>query len=126
MGPNLFIFTFKDWKAARRILKRSLRYVMGHLLSLQYWVPEVAMYEIDFSIVPFWVQLHGLPLGTMTTKNAVKLTEQLGDIVEVENPLLEGKLLRSFMRVRINLDITQPISTGCWVPRKDLPKVWIA
>lgn len=98
---------------------------MGHLLSLQYWIPEVAVYEIEFSVVPFWVQLHGLPLGTMTTKNAVKLMEQLGEIVEVENPLIEGQLLRSFMRVRVQLDITQPLVTGCWVPRKDLPKVWI-
>lgn len=98
---------------------------MGHLLSLQYWIPEVAVYEIEFSVVPFWVQLHGLPLGTMTTKNAVKLMEQLGEIVEVENPLIDGQLLRSFMRVRVQLDITQPLVTGCWVPRKDLPKVWI-
>lgn len=55
LGPNLFIFTFKDWKAARRVLKRSPRFVMGHLLNLQYWIPEVAMYDIDFSFVPLWV-----------------------------------------------------------------------
>lgn len=84
-----------------------------HLLSLQYWIPEVAMYEIELSLVLFWVQLHGLPLGTMTSKNVVTLMEQMGDIVEGENPLLDGHLIHSFTRVRVNLDITQPLTTGC-------------
>lgn len=66
-----------------------------------------------------------MPLGTMTTKNAVKIIERMGDVKEVENPLVDGKLLRIFMRVRVEIDILKPLSIGCRIPRKDLPKTWI-
>lgn len=61
----------------------------------------------------------------MNVKNAVKLAEQVGEIVEVENPMVNGALLRTFMRVKVNVNITQPLITGCWVPRNDLPNSWI-
>ncbi|KAJ1439077.1 Zinc finger, CCHC-type [Sesbania bispinosa] len=68
---------------------------MGHLLSLQVWVPEAAIYE------------------------------KFGEVLEVENPESEGRLLRTFIRVRARVDIKKPMVIGCWVPRKSLPKVWI-
>lgn len=126
MGPNVFMFTFKDKGDAHEIIKRGPWYVMGHILSLQYWIPEVAAAEVDYSRVSFWVQLHGMPLGTMTSANVVKLMTRVGEVIEVENPLVEGILLRSYMRVRLYMDITKPIPTGVWIPRKDLPNTWIS
>lgn len=78
----------------------------------RYRIPEAAAYEIDFTIVPFWVQIHGMPLGTMTTTNAAKIMSKMGEVLEVENPLVEGQLLITFLRVRINVDITKPLDVG--------------
>ncbi|KAJ1399226.1 Zinc finger, CCHC-type [Sesbania bispinosa] len=49
----------------------------------------------------------------------------IGEVQEVENPEVDGRLLRTFIRVIVLIDITAPLVTGCWVPRKDLPRVWI-
>lgn len=66
-----------------------------------------------------------MPLGTMTTNNAVKIMTMMGEVLEVENPLVDDQLLRTFLRVRINVDVTKPLPTGCWIPRKDLPKTLV-
>lgn len=42
-----------------------------------------------------------------------------------EDPLVDGLLPHNYLRVRLYLDITNPIPTGCWITRRDLPKTWI-
>lgn len=125
LGPNIYMFTFKEKKDAVEVMKKGPWFVMNHLLSLQYWVPEASVHEIDFSKVSFWVQIHNMSLGTMNTKNAVKIMEKVGEVVEVEDPRVDGVLLRTFIRVRVYVDVLKPLPTGCWVPRLDLPKIWV-
>jgi hypothetical protein len=38
---------------------------------------------------------------------------------------VEGAYLRTFIRARVMFDITKPLPTGCWVHRKELPRMWI-
>lgn len=125
MGPNIYMFTFKNKMETQEILRRGPWYIMNHLISLQYWIPEVSAYEVDYTGVSFWVQLHGMPLGTMTCKNATQVMERFGEVREVENSLVDGNLYRDFMRVRVLLNVLKPLPVGCWIPRKDLPKTWI-
>lgn len=125
MGPNIFLFSFPTERMVKEIMLKSPWAVMSNILSLQTWNPDVAVAEIDFSSVPIWVQIHGLPLGAMTVPNATKIMKLVGEIMEIENPLWEGVLTRSFMRVRINFNTLKPLPTGCWVPRKGKPKSWI-
>ncbi|KAJ1407196.1 Endonuclease/exonuclease/phosphatase superfamily [Sesbania bispinosa] len=125
MGVNVFIFYFLDKKKARSIMKKGPWNVMGHLVSLQYWIPEVSVYEINYDLVSFWVQMHGIPLEFMTTSNVSRIAGMIGEVKEVEDPKVEGVLLRSFMRVRVTVNVKKPLVTGFWVPRKDLPKTWV-
>ncbi|KAJ1431598.1 Endonuclease/exonuclease/phosphatase [Sesbania bispinosa] len=62
--------------------------------------------------VSFWVQLHGFPLDMLNTKNAAKIVNRFGEVQEVENPELEGRLLRTFISVRAMINITKPLITG--------------
>lgn len=45
--------------------------------------------------------------------------------MEAKDPLLEGKLVRDFVRGKVLVDVTKPLPTGCWIPRVDLPKLWV-
>lgn len=126
MGVNLFLFTFNSRDEALVVLHKSPWYVMGKLISLQIWNPHIAMYEILFSKVSFWIQLQDLPLEYFSVKNAGKILTHLGVILEIEDPTIDGKLIRPFIRARVELDIKLPLSTGCWVPRKNLPKAWVS
>lgn len=123
VGQNMFLFTFNSQEEAQQIFCKAPWYVMNKLISLQFWNPQVAMREIDFSYVQFWVQLQGLPLEFITIKSAEKILSQMSTVVEVEDPRLDGQLVRNFIRARVEINILQPLSTGCWVPRKDLPKL---
>lgn len=87
IGNNVYMFTFAEKQEVQSVLKRRPWFVMNHLLNLQHWIPEVAAYEIDFTWVPFWIQIHGMPLSTKTTKNAEKLMDNVGEVLEVENPV---------------------------------------
>lgn len=54
-GPNMFLLTFKEELHVKDVIKKAPWYVMNHLVSLQYWVPEAAIAELDFSHNPFWI-----------------------------------------------------------------------
>ncbi|KAJ1415169.1 Zinc finger, CCHC-type [Sesbania bispinosa] len=43
----------------------------------------------------------------------------------MENPYVQGQLVRSFIRVCVKINVKNPLATGCWVPRKDFPRLWI-
>lgn len=125
VGTNLFLFTFKFENEALEVVKKEPWYVMGKLISLQMWIPQASVYEIDFSTVHFWVQLHSLPSENMNVRSAAKLLNLIGEVFEIEDPLFEGNLIRPFIRARVRINVFKPLSTGCWVPRRNLPKVWV-
>lgn len=124
-GFNKFIFTFNTREAAQEVMCKTPWYVMNKLVSLQWWKPEVAITEINFDKVQFWIQLQGLPLEFISMKNAGKILVQIGEIIEIEDPKVDGKLIRPFIRARIEIDIQKPLSTGCWIPRKNLANLWV-
>ncbi|KAJ1414334.1 Zinc finger, CCHC-type [Sesbania bispinosa] len=125
LGPNVYLFTFTEADSARKILEEGPWFIMGHLLSLQYWIPEVSIFEVNYDHVLFWVQLHGLPLEFMSCINARKVAQRIGEVHTVEDPFVEGQLLRPFFRVRVRVNVKKPLLTGFWLPRKDLPRTWI-
>ncbi|KAJ1382120.1 Endonuclease/exonuclease/phosphatase superfamily [Sesbania bispinosa] len=64
-------------------------------------------------------------LGSSEDLNSGEDYESYREVQEVENPEVEGRLLRTLIRVRALIDIKKPLTTGYWVPRKDLLDVWI-
>jgi hypothetical protein len=72
LGPNLFLFKFTKKEHASRILKNVWN-VNGFLLSIQVWSPSATLGDLSLSVVPLWIQIHGLPLQNMTIKNAIAI-----------------------------------------------------
>lgn len=125
MGVNIFLFNFSDKQDTMKVHEGGPWSVMGHIVSLQSWSPEVSVFEIDFSLIDCWVQIHGIPLDSFSTTNTAKIASYIGEVLEVENPLVDGHLLRTFLRVKVRLNTMKPLLTGFWIPRKDLPKTWV-
>lgn len=48
-----------------------------------------------------------------------------GAVKEVEDPKVEGSFLRTFIRVRMEINVNHPLPIGCWIPGKGLPKLWV-
>lgn len=49
---------------------------------------------------PFWVQIHGVSLENFSSKNAAKIGGKLGEVLAVENPLVDNTIMRTFLRVK--------------------------
>lgn len=124
-GVNMFLFTFQSVEEANEVIKKGPWYVMGKLVSVQNWSSQTTMKDIDFSKVQCWVQLHGLPNENLNVRSAEKLLSHMGEIMEIENPLMDGLFIRHFIRARIKVNIKNPLSTGCWIPRKNMSKIWM-
>lgn len=45
--------------------------------------------------------------------------------MKIENPIVDGFLVRPFIRARVEINILNPLSTGCWIPRKNLSRFWV-
>lgn len=85
----------------------------------------MVMKEIDFSKVIFWVQVQGLPLEYISVRSAKKILKQAGKVLEVEDPHVKGKLIRNSIRARVEVNIRHHLFAGCWVSRRNLPRVWV-
>lgn len=46
-------------------------------------------------------------------------------MIEIENPYVEGSFIRHFIRARVRLNFLEPLFSGCWVPRRNLPNIWM-
>lgn len=60
----------------------------------------------------------------MSTANVAKIANRIEEILEIENPIIGGTMLRTFFRVRLIVDVNNPLPTWFWVPRRLLPKAW--
>ncbi|KAF7813220.1 TMV resistance protein N-like [Senna tora] len=89
------------------------------------WSPLSTIQEIDFSRCPVWIQLHNLPLEGFSRNNVERMGSVVGEVVMIENPVVNGRLLRTFARARVVIDMKKPLTTGFWVPRPRLPRIWI-
>ena len=58
-------------------------------------------------------------------KATTRIGERLGGQMEVEETIVKGRILRSFLRMRVMIDIRQPLTIGFWVPRKEKRLVWV-
>ena len=43
----------------------------------------------------------------------------------MEDLIAEGRMLRSFLRMRVSIDIRLPLTIGFWVLRKEKNPVWV-
>jgi hypothetical protein len=116
---NLFLFKFTKKEHASRILKNVWN-VNGYLLSIQVWSPSAILGDLSISVVPFWIQIHGLPLQNLTIKNAIAIGKGLGSLIMVEDNNGVEVTFRSFMRILVSIDVFKPLDSGFYLSREDV------
>ena len=81
-----------------------------HLVALQRYDGSVPIQNLVFKKTMFWVQIHNLPFSLLTMEAALSIGETIG---EVHHPKDTGEMRGgSFMRVRVEVDITKPLCRG--------------
>ncbi|KAF7844952.1 TMV resistance protein N-like [Senna tora] len=125
MGSNIFLFTFDKEVDCVRILRDGPWAILGCLLNVKPWNPDVTVKEIDLVSCHFWVQFHGLPLEGFNDGNVIKLCQRVGSLVEYEVPVEDGKIARTFLRARVVVNLNEALLDGVWVPRPNNSRIWI-
>ncbi|KAF7147901.1 hypothetical protein RHSIM_Rhsim03G0083400 [Rhododendron simsii] len=118
---NLFLFRFENEEDKANVLNDGPWSVMGSLLILISLENGMVIPEIGFSICPFWVQIHGLPVEKMSRTNADIIGRRFGKLLAVEASSENILLSRSFLRVRVEINISKPLPKGFWLRGKDDP-----
>ncbi|KAI8001810.1 hypothetical protein LOK49_LG09G00893 [Camellia lanceoleosa] len=116
---NVFLFQFEDLADRLRVLQEAPWSVMGSLIVLQPLPLGKAIDELEFRWSPFWVQVHGLPIDKMTRAHGEVIGNRIGRLMEIEAPS-DGLLLhRSFLRLRVEVDVSKPLLQGFILYRRD-------
>jgi hypothetical protein len=125
LGPNTFLFKFSEKEHITKILKQVWN-ANGFLIALQAWSPTTTLGELSLNTVPFWIQVHGLPLHNMSLKNSIAIGKGLGNLVKIENANGVDTTFRSFLRLLVEIDVSKPLNLGFLFTRKDSSTTWIS
>lgn len=117
-GGNLYGIYFANGRCLESALDEAPFIVSKCVFHIQRWTAGLAYDEIDFSMVPFWVQIYKLPLDLLSLRNARTIGAKLGVLLRVEDPF-EDEVGRGFLRVRVLIDVKKPLVEFFWIPRSD-------
>ncbi|XVE86659.1 hypothetical protein DITRI_Ditri18aG0052300 [Diplodiscus trichospermus] len=124
VGLKKYMLSFKDRKSMEEALENGPWSVMGVSFNLKRWGLDQAIQEVDFSKMAIWIHVHKLPLEMLTQKNEEKIGGILGELVKIEEQQWGKGVGRSFMRIRVLIDVNKPLVAGFWVPREEGNKAW--
>jgi hypothetical protein len=77
-------------------------------------------------LVPFWVQIHGLPLQNMTIKNAISIGKGLSQFLKVEDNNGETAAFRIYLKVLVSIDVNKPLNPGFNFNKSDGTQTWVS
>ena len=97
----------------------------GHLV-LKQWNPSLTWQEVPFTTSTLWVQVHGLPELWRSTENLRLIGGKVGSVVEVDLAGDGGRTWKRFIRIQIEVEVHRPLLPGIFLPRNDLPHLWIS
>ncbi|KAF7128180.1 hypothetical protein RHSIM_Rhsim11G0009900 [Rhododendron simsii] len=98
---------------------------MGGLLVLARWNHDMTIEDLDFSQSPFWVQIHGLPLGQMNRKNGETIANLIGKLDSSGMKAYDTTIFKDYLRLRVIIDITKPLKKGFFLKRREKDDLWI-
>jgi hypothetical protein len=92
---------------------------------LKYWDNASTYSDTDFSTGAFWVQVHGLPLDMTSEKDAHSIGSCFGDLLKID--YADSGLLcrKSFIRLRVQINLMDPLAPGFTHRRPPKEPTWI-
>ena len=117
LGNHIMLFTFDSEIEVDTILANAPWSFDKHLMILQKYDGVSKIEDLDFNNAPFWIQLYGLPVKFMTMTVAETLCEPTGQTLTLLNTKTE--VCGGFIRVRVMVDISQPLCCGRMVALND-------
>ena len=90
---------------------------------MQRYDKDVPIEDLKFSSTAFWVQVHDIPVRFMNSKVAEGICSTVGTVIRKSEMEMNGG---SFMRVRVSVDVTHPLSRGRMVSVGQGKEKWVS
>lgn len=74
--------------------------IQNKLFVMDDWQPNMILSNLEFTSLPIWVQIWGLPLEYMSSNAAELLGSMVGDVIQTKAVDQENQNL-NFLRVRV-------------------------
>ena len=123
MGNHIVLFTFDNTQEVDSILSNEPWSSDKHLLVLQRYDKDMRIEDLKFSSTSFWVQVHDIPVRFMNPKVAEGICSTVGTVIQKSKTEMNGG---SFMRVRVGVDVTHPLSRGRMVSVGQGKEKWVS
>ncbi|XP_075645352.1 uncharacterized protein At4g02000-like [Castanea sativa] len=124
MGENKILFQFEDEEDLDRVLLLNPWSFDKYLVILHKLDVGEVVNKVQFREASFWVQIHGLPTMSQTKDVGVCVGSILGKVEKVDMDK-KGFSLGGYLRIRVKMDITQPLSRGRIVRIGDALPRWV-
>ncbi|KAL4348031.1 hypothetical protein GQ457_17G003790 [Hibiscus cannabinus] len=103
LGPNLFLFKFKQVEFKESVLNRCPLSFNGELLALKVFDGILSPHKYNFGPLPMWVRVYKVQLGMMTQQMGEIIGDRMGSHIAVDMREGEGRM-GEFLRVRTEID----------------------
>ena len=94
-------------------------------MILKRWSSDLTWQEVDLSTSTIWVQIHGLPSLWQTEENIRKIGSKMGAVMEMDLIGDPGGGWRKFFRIKVEVDVSNPLIPGVFLPQPNRSDVWI-
>ncbi|KAJ8765399.1 hypothetical protein K2173_012096 [Erythroxylum novogranatense] len=122
LGNNVFIFQFFHHLDMDRVLRDGPWNYQQQILLLRRLQPMENPRQVELVRLELWVQIHNIPSGFITEKLVVDAGNYIGEYLESDSRNFSS-IWRDFMRIRVVMDIRQPLKRKLFVKRPQGEKI---
>ncbi|KAF5475845.1 hypothetical protein F2P56_007609 [Juglans regia] len=123
VGENRFLIEFNKDEDRQRVIKGRPWSFDRWLLCLHAFEGNMPVNDIQFTREEFWLQVHNMPLGTMTEEVGKQIGKNVGKVLKVHSDD-RGIGWGKFMRIRVEMYITKALMRGMFLTF-DGRKTWV-
>ena len=121
LKENIFLFKFVCEGDKKKDPRARTWNIEGFPLILKQWHQNMSVEDMDFSSIPLWVQVHGLPIEYMSKENAEEIRALVAEVLEVDFTGSGGVCMSKFLRVKVE----DPLMSGFFLDRSTQSNLWI-
>ncbi|KAF5442788.1 hypothetical protein F2P56_035410 [Juglans regia] len=123
VGTNKFLIEFNKDEDRQHVMKGRPWSFDRWLLCLQAFEGHMSINEVHFNREEFWLQVHNMPLASMTLKVGNQVGGNVGRVIKVQTDT-RGIGWGKFLRIRVEVDITKVLMRGMFLTI-DGRKTWV-